>query len=78
MFEGSELCLQGASYLETLNALQALFTDDPAPVKANLMIGVYRDDRGNPFLLDSVKIVSLKLHVWNHVVWHLVLFVRLN
>ncbi|TRX89228.1 hypothetical protein FHL15_009926 [Xylaria flabelliformis] len=41
--------------LETLNALQALFANDPAPEKANLMIGVYRDDRGNPVLLNSVK-----------------------
>ncbi|KAI1144950.1 aspartate aminotransferase [Nemania diffusa] len=56
-------------HLETLNALQALFTDDPAPVKANLMIGVYRDDRGNPFLLDSVKIARRMLYDnpdWTH------------
>ncbi|KAI1826173.1 aspartate aminotransferase [Xylaria intraflava] len=55
--------------LETLNALEALHREDPSPVKANLMIGVYRDDNGNPFLLPSVKRARQKLYDspnWTH------------
>lgn len=46
-----------ASYLESLNALQAQYARDPHPLKANLMIGVYRDDSGKPHVLPSVKMV---------------------
>lgn len=43
--------------LESLNALQAKYARDPNPSKANLMIGVYRDDLGKPHVLPSVKMV---------------------
>jgi hypothetical protein len=43
--------------LETLNALQAQYVNDPHPSKTDLMVGVYRNDEGHPFVLPSVKMV---------------------
>ncbi|GFF22397.1 aspartate aminotransferase, cytoplasmic isozyme 1 [Aspergillus udagawae] len=55
--------------LESLNALQALFNDDQNLLKADLMCGVYRTDKGKPFVLPAVKQARELLcndPCWNH------------
>lgn len=38
--------------------LSALYVVDPAPVKVNLVIGAYRTEEGNPWVLPVVKKVG--------------------
>ncbi|KAF2126173.1 PLP-dependent transferase [Dothidotthia symphoricarpi CBS 119687] len=55
--------------LESLNALQAQFTNDPRPDKADLMCGVYQTQEGNPYVLPSVKLARQMLFddpEWEH------------
>ncbi|KAM3539828.1 hypothetical protein ARSEF1564_007269 [Beauveria bassiana] len=55
--------------LETLNALQAAYVNDVSPQKADLMVGVYRDDDGQSFVLPSVKLARQRIFEnpnWNH------------
>lgn len=44
---------------ESLNELQAAFRLDARPEKADLMCGVYQTQDGKPYVLPSVKLVSI-------------------
>lgn len=61
-FSSIDLSLTVLRSTESLNDLQAQFTADSNPRKVDLMCGVYRTDMGDPFVLPSVRMVSIVLH----------------
>ncbi|KAL4782545.1 aspartate aminotransferase, cytoplasmic [Aspergillus varians] len=55
--------------LESLNALQAQYQQDPSPLRVDLLCGVYRTDEGKPYVLPAVQQARNLLYQnpdWNH------------
>lgn len=50
-----------SAFTESLNNLQAQYDRDASPQKVDLMTGVYKTDRGEPFILPSVVKVGMSV-----------------